>query len=31
MDLPEYVRIKISDIPQYFIEKYNLTQWVQNG
>ena len=31
MDPPEYVRIKLSDIPQEFIEEYNLTQLVQNG
>ena len=30
MELYEYVRIKLSDIPQEFIEKYNLTQSVQN-
>ena len=31
MDQPKYVRIKLSDIPQEFIEEYNLTQLVQNG
>ena len=30
MDPPEYVRIKLSDIPQEFIEEYNITQLVQN-
>ena len=28
---PEYVRIKKSDIPQEFIEEYNIPQLVQNG
>ena len=27
----EYVRIKLSDIPQEFIEEYNLTKADQNG
>ena len=31
MDRSEYVRINISDIPQEFIEEYDLTQAVQNG
>ena len=31
MDCPEYVRIKISEIPQEFIEEYILTQLIQNG
>ena len=31
MEQSEYVRIKLSDIPQEFIEEYNLTQSVQNG
>ena len=30
MDWPEYVHIKLSDIPQELIEEYNLTQLVQN-
>ena len=30
MDRSEYVRIKLSDIPQEFIEEYDLTQSVQN-
>ena len=29
MDCPEYVRIKLSDITQEFIEEYNLTPLVQ--
>ena len=31
MDRPEYARIKLSDIPQEFIEKNDLTQLVHNG
>ena len=31
VDRPEYVRIKLLDIPQEFIDEYNLTQLVQNG
>ena len=31
MERSEYVHIKLSDIPQEFIEEYNLTQSVQNG
>ena len=31
MDQPEYVRIKLSEVPQKFIEEYNITQLVQNG
>ena len=31
MEQSEYVRIKLSDIPQEFIEEYDLTQAVQNG
>ena len=31
MEQSKYVRIKLSDIPQEFIEEYNLTQSVQNG
>ena len=27
----EYVRIKINDIPQDFIDEYNLTKWECNG
>ena len=30
IDRSEYVRIKLSDIPQEFIEESNLTQSVQN-
>ena len=29
MDLPEYVHIKLPDIPQEFIEGYNLAPWFQ--
>ena len=31
MGRSEYVRIKLLDIPQEFIEEYDLTQAVQNG
>ena len=31
MEQSKYVRIKISDIPQEFIEEYDLTQAVQYG
>ena len=31
MDRSEYVRIKLSDIPQEFIEEYNLSEATQNG
>ena len=31
MERSEYVRIKLSDIPQEFIEEYDPTQSVQNG
>ena len=31
MDRPEYVRIKISDIPQEFIDEYDLTNHTCNG
>ena len=31
MDLPEYVRIKVSDIPQEFIDEYDLTNHTCNG
>ena len=31
MDRPEYVGIKLLDIPQEFIEEYDLTKLVQNG
>ena len=31
MNRPEYVRIKLLDIPQEFIEEYDLTPLVQNG
>ena len=28
---PEYVLIKLSDIPQEFIQEYDITQWLHNG
>ena len=31
MDQSEYVRLKLSDIPQEFIEGYNLSEVAQNG
>jgi len=31
LDRPEYVRIKIADIPQEFIDEYNLTEFEHNG
>ena len=31
MEISEYVRIKLSDIPQEFTKKCDLTQAVQNG
>ena len=31
MEQSEYVRIKFSDTPQEFIEKYNLSEAAQNG
>ena len=31
MERPEYVCIKMTDIPQEFIDKYDLTQSVHNG
>ena len=31
MEKSKYVRIKLSDIPQEFIEEYNLTKSVHNG
>ena len=31
MDRPEYVRIKLLDIPQELIEEYNLMPLVQKG
>ena len=31
MDRPEYMRIKISDIPQEFIDEYDLTNHTCNG
>ncbi|KAL7425805.1 hypothetical protein ACHAXH_000792 [Discostella pseudostelligera] len=31
LDRPEYVRIKLSDIPQEFIDEYNLTEYEHNN
>ena len=31
MDEPEYVRIKFKDIPQEFVDKYNLKEHTRNG
>ena len=31
LDRPEYARIRIEDIPQEFIDEYNLMQYVHNG
>ena len=31
MERSKYVRIKLSDIPQEFIEEYDLTEAAQNG
>ncbi|KAL7429837.1 hypothetical protein ACHAXH_002639 [Discostella pseudostelligera] len=31
LDYPEYVCIKITDIPQEFIDEYNLTEYEHNG
>ena len=31
MDEPEYVRIKFKDIPQGFVDEYNLIEYVHNG
>lgn len=31
MDRPEYIRIKISDIPQEFVDKYNLHKFAKDG
>ena len=31
MDQSEYIHIKLSDIPQEFIEEYNLSKASQNG
>jgi len=31
LDRPEYVRIRLTDIPQEFIDEYNLTEYVHNG
>jgi len=31
LDRPEYVRIKLADIPQEFVEEYNLTVYAGDG
>ena len=31
LDCPEYVRIRIDDIPQEFISEYNLTHHMRGG
>ena len=31
LDRPEYVRIKFSDIPQDFVDEYNLLAFVRDG
>ena len=31
LDHPEYVKIKLADMPQEFIDEYNLTQYEHNG
>ena len=31
MDDPEYVRIKIKDVPKEFLEEYNLKEYEHNG
>ena len=31
LDYTEYVKTKLTDIPQYFIDKYNLHDYVQKG
>ena len=31
MDRPEYVRIKVKDIPREFMDEYNLEQQAHNG
>ena len=31
LDYPKYVKIKITDIPQDFIDKYNLQKYVHDG
>jgi hypothetical protein len=31
LDWPEYVRIKLADIPQEFIDKYKLNQFAHNS
>ena len=31
MDRPEFVRIRLKDIPQEFIDEYNLISYANNG
>ena len=31
MERPEYVKIKLDDIPQEFIDEYNLLAYAHNG
>ena len=31
MERPEYVKIKLEDIPQEFIDEYNLLAYAHNG
>ena len=31
LDYPEYVKIKLTDIPQEFIDEYNLQDYVHEG
>ena len=31
LDLPEYVWVKLFNIPQYFIEEYNPTKHIRDG
>ena len=31
MERPEYVKIKLSDTPQEFIDEYNLLEYEYNG
>ena len=31
MDSPEYIRIKIDDIPQEYVDEYNLHDFTKDG
>ena len=31
LDRPEYVKIKLADIPQEFVDEYDLTKYARNG